>query len=417
MNKILRFTALGLCAVALLGSCKKKGTEPIPTPQPGTEQPGQNPGSGNTGTGTTPGTDTPVDNTKGIKLVLAEGQTDISIATLTGREITLEGTTTDGTFASFKAANEVKTLKASAPGATIVIKGNVDALRLEGGSVAKLDLTQAPVTLTQLISYKTAIASADLSGAVNLTSLTLRDYAPLKSLDLSKMSKLETVILGRYKAITGDQRTQSNKQRSLSNVVWPEQNVIKVLGLYEVGLTTLPVASFAAIETLDLRGSAFGAFDHDFTFRNSKIKKFTLFKAKHAKSLYLENNEGLTSVVFTGRRRSAGAETEVVVKGNANLASVDLATDDLSSGIKKIDLSNNPKLTKLVLTGNNMPVSLFKSPGLLSVDLNGTGLGEDAILAVINQLVEGDNSTRKIKLTNPTQKVKDAVQAKKWVLQ
>ncbi|MDY5858521.1 MAG: hypothetical protein SPK09_04755 [Porphyromonas sp.] len=411
MNKILRFTALGLCAVALLGSCKKKGTEPIPTPQPGTEQPGQNPGSGNTGAGnnpgTTPGTDTPVDNTKGIKLVLAEGQTDISITALIGNEITLEGTTTDGAFASFKPANanEVKTLKASAPGATIVIKGNVSNLYISKGNFKLLDLSQAPATLASLTSTGAKLAGVDLSGAVNLTSLTLSDYAPLKSLDLSKMSKLESVVLGRY--------GETDKQRSLSNVVWPNQNAIKVLRLYEVGLTTLPVASFAAIETLYLRGSAFGAFDHDFTFRNSKIKKFTLFKVKHAKSLYLENNEGLTSVVFTGRRRDAGAETEVVVKGNANLASVDLSTDDLSLGIKKIDLSNNPKLTTLTIGST----SLFKSAGLLSVDLSGTGLEEKAILAVIEQLVEGDNSTRKIKLTNPTQTVKDAVQTKKWVLQ
>lgn len=406
MNKIIRFTALSLCAVALLGSCKKKGTEPI---QPGTEQPGQNPGSGNTGSGnnpgTTPGTNTPVDNTKGIKLVLADGQTEFAISGLTGAELTVEGTTADGALSTIGNNDTPKTFSASKAGATVVVKGNVTALRISKGTLKKLDLSQAPATLKTLITLGTTIESIDLSGATSLTLLSLRDYGTLKALDLSKLSQLEKVSLGAYES--------SQKQRSLTSVVWPEKNVIKSLFMGEISLSTFPLSSFTSLEALDMRGSGYGAFNQNFSLSNSKLKSFISFKVKHTKSLVLENNSQLTSVLYTGRRKDAGETTEVIIKGNPLLDKVSLTTDDVSAGITKIDLSNNAKLATLTI--DNM--SLFQSAGLRTVDLSGTALSESTIEAVLTHLPKGDNSSYKIKLTNPTDKLKAAVAAKQWVLQ
>lgn len=398
MNKIIRFAALGLCAVALLGSCKKKGTEPTN----GTDITGGNTTGGNNTGGTTP-----VDNTKGIKLVLAEGETAITIARLQGETISLEGTTTDGAIEAFSAAapTDAKVVTAAQSGGTIVLKGNVSNLYIYKGNVKLLDLSQAPVTLTSLTSTGATLAGVDLSGAVNLTSLTLRDYASLQTLDLSKLTKLATVKLGRY--------ADSGKQRTLSSVVWPAENVIKTLELLEVGLKTLPFEGFTSLESFELKGSAYGAFDQNFSLNNSKLKTFTLFKAKHTKSLILENNTQLTSVAYTGRRKDLAGATEVVVKGSPLLTTVDLRTDDVSPGITKIDLSNNAKLATLTID----KMSLFQSAGLRTVDLSGTALSAESILAVIAHLPQGDGSSYRIKLTNPASNVSAAVAAKQWVLQ
>lgn len=401
MNKIIRFTALSLCAVALLGSCKKKGTEPTN----GTNITGGGTTGGNTSGGNTTGGTTPVDNTKGIKLVLAEGQTEFAISGLTGAELTVEGTTADGALSAIGNNDTPKTFSASKAGATVVVKGNVTALRISKGTLKKLDLSQAPATLKTLITLGTTIESIDLSGATSLTLLSLRDYGTLKALDLSKLSQLEKVSLGAYES--------SQKQRSLTSVVWPEKNVIKSLFMGEISLSTFPLSSFTSLEALDMRGSGYGAFNQNFSLSNSKLKSFISFKVKHTKSLVLENNSQLTSVLYTGRRKDAGETTEVIIKGNPLLDKVSLTTDDVSAGITKIDLSNNAKLATLTI--DNM--SLFQSAGLRTVDLSGTALSESTIEAVLTHLPKGDNSSYKIKLTNPTDKLKAAVAAKQWVLQ
>lgn len=312
MNKILRFTALGLCAVALLGSCKKKGTEPIPTPQPGTEQPGQNPGSGNTGggnnPGTTPGTDTPVDNTKGIKLVLAEGQTAFSISELDGTSITIEGSTAAKDITPWKnATDSKKDFSASVAGGTVVIKGNVTSLRITAGKLAKLDLSTAPAGLKSLyvvgrshngVTGSAQVKELDLSGAQDLYTLYLSNPGSSGMHDLSRHSKLVNVIM--YKV----------------GAAFTLPSTIGYLEINEAPTSvanSLTVEAFPKLQKLFLIGSW---LNKPVNFSNSKT--LTTFSCSRTKvtELNLSNCDRLADVLI---RDLNGSPAELNLSGNTRL--------------------------------------------------------------------------------------------------
>lgn len=150
MKQLLKVAALALCAVGLMSSCcKKTANEPTPTPVP-----------------------TPIDNTKGIKLILTSGQTDFSITTLDGDKLTIEGLTTSSQELTAFSATK-KDFKATVPGSTITIKGNVKSLVLSAGQFEKLDLSAAPTTFERLSVNGAKVKTFDFTNAHSLKSLTL----------------------------------------------------------------------------------------------------------------------------------------------------------------------------------------------------------------------------------------------------
>ena len=402
MKKSFKWVALGLCAVTLMASCKKKSSsEPVAPVTPGTPTTPTTPTT--PVTPTTP--PTPVDKTKGIKLVLAEGQTTFSLTGLTGDSITMEGVTGSTAITAWR--KESRDFTATQAGATVVIKGNVKGLQITKGSLKTLDLSQAPSTITALISTGTSIQSVDLSGAVNLETLVLRDYEKLATLDLSKQTKLASLTLGRYK--------DDHKQRTLKTVVWPSSHNISLLDLEEVGFS-VNTASFPGLSDLLIAGNM--TMTSDIAIKNSASLKTVYLQKFTQKNLILENNPNFTKVFFDGGRSDA-SEKSIKITGNASLAEVTLQMVNnwaVNKDIISIDLSNNPKLETLkTLDAGN--ISLFTSSALRNVDLSGTAIEAKTILEIIKVLPEGDNSTRKIKLTNPSQELRDAVASKKWVLQ
>lgn len=208
MKQIFRVSLLALCAISLMGSCKRKG-KGEPKPNTGTEVTpgGGNNTGGNTGdNGSTPAPNppanpdtTPVDATKAIKLVLKAGQTSFSLSELYGANITMEGTDKPQTVTPWKYSSgknnpsKVENYVAEA-GTTVLIKGNISELTLSAGEFEKIDLSTAPVTFTTLRTVGAKVKELDLSGVKgSLRLLSLQGTGLSQDYDLSEFTSLLSV--------------------------------------------------------------------------------------------------------------------------------------------------------------------------------------------------------------------------------
>lgn len=384
MKKLFSLALIAVCTVSLMGSCKKKGgNEPTPS--------------------------VPIDKTKGIKLQLASGQTDVTISSLSGEGITIEGVTAQWSTTS-------KTLKASAAGSVITIKGNVTALNITGGQLEKLDLSMAPVTLktlraTSSTASPTTIKILDFSGATALDTLKLSGIGSSGNHNLSN-SKLRYAELHK----TG------------SNFTLP--NTITLLYLSENGIANeLTLTAFPEMKRLYLIGAAlnknvnFSGSSQLTTFSNSRsmTPKIDLSNCSQLANVLLRDMNGTTEVNLSNSPKLKEGE----VKSLTNITG--FCTDTPNDKLKVLNLAGASltkfdadvckfvSLTDLDLSNNKLAsadFSEFTTLKKLSLVGNSTLTGENLTKALTS--LPATSGT--LKITNLSDSDKKIVTDKGWTI-
>ncbi len=403
MKKSFKWVALGLCAVTLMASCKKKSSsEPVAPVTPGTPT-----------TPTTP--TTPVDNTKGIKLTLAAGQTTFSIAGLAGESISIEGLEASAkTIAGWNYRTKTENYTAPTAGAVITIRGNVKALTISAGSFASVDLSAAPTTIDTLRVVGPPVTSGSAGSGATVTALDLSGAKSLKMISLSSTGTKATVDLSNHTNL------ETMSLSSMSGFVATLPASIKTLYLSEspsLGNSAIDVATFPNLQRLFLIGTAIGSKSVNLsgsktltTFGNSRSK---------IKSLDLSNCTALVNVMM---RDMNGGPAEINLSGSTNLkqaASPKLAsltsfdgfvTDLNTIAARTLNLANCAftkfdadicqlvNLTTIDLSGNKLASADFsKFTALKTLNLlNNSTLTGTALTAALNTLPTVTGGTLKI---------------------
>lgn len=180
-------------------------------------------------------------------------------------------------------------------GKDVRIDGQLRSLSIVGGSISSnpvvfrslklLSFAQLDNVLQHLSVEQLGLDALDLRGQTQLESLRLKDYRKLTSLDLSAMSLLKRVELGRYQ--------QNVDQRSLKQVLWPITNNIEELVMHELSLPSVPFDQFDKLRKLELAGAGGGtsSYAQDLVFTaHPALESFMAFKISGFRNLRLENN-------------------------------------------------------------------------------------------------------------------------------
>lgn len=284
------------------------------------------------------------------------------------------------------------------------IDGQLRSLSIVGGAVStnpvvfrslkQLSFAQLGDVLRHLSVEQLGLDALDLSGQTQLESLRLKDYKSLTSLDLSAMSLLKRIELGRYQ--------QDAYQRSLAQIIWPSTNNVEELVMHQLSLSSVPFEQFGKLRKLELAGAGGGtsSYAQDLVFTaHPALESFMAFKISGFRNLRLENNLQLASVDYSGPGSMQQGELEIVIKGNPVLKSLKLYAPSnwaMPNNIVRIDLSNNPELNTVSRPSGER--SLFASAVLRSVDLSGTPLSAESVRQIISELRQGDGVNTSIKL-------------------
>ncbi len=330
MKQIIKIGVLGLCALIFMGSCKKKGGEPIPP----TVIPDQGGKNTNNGIGDS---NTPIDNTKGIKLILSPKETSFSLSEFKGEGLFIEGA---------KTTREGKTISITAnqAGATIILKGNVNSLSISSGRFESIDFSQAPTTLKKII---------------------IRNISSKSPLDLSTLLSLEEVRVFKAGLIT-----------------LPKN--LKIIDLNENNTTNdFTLESFPNLEELYLIGTY---FNKNVNFKGStKLKKFSNSRCA-TPTIDLSNCPSLTGVLL----RDMNGTTKVDLSGTKLLKEGEAKRLTNFSGFSTD--TGNDKLKSLNLSGasfTNFNNQVCKFTSITYLNLRGNKLAT-ANFSAFSQLVELD---------------------------
>lgn len=400
MKQLLKVAALALCSISLMSSCcKKKGDEPVPTPTP-TPVP-------------TP-TPNPVDNTKGITLTLAAGQTAFSVSGLDGENITLEGVSGDKNVTPWKYADKKKN-DYTATANTVVVKGNVKELTLSAGQFEKLDLSKAPATLTTLrVLDGTTVKALDLSGAKALQLLSLDNVGLAGDYDLSQYTTLVSVYLKKISAkftlpLTVAILTLNESHSALKNAL-DLSTFPNMQRLYLIGSAVHKSVNFAGSTKLTTFGNS-----------RSATPTINLSNCPALKNVLLRDMNGTTEVNLSGCKELVEGKVTSVTSftgfctndNSRQLKTLNLAGASLTNfddkvctiiPIVNLDLSGN-KLTK----ANFSKLTSLKELNLLN---NGTLTGAE----LTNALQSLPATQGKIKIANLSASDAAIVAAKGWTV-
>lgn len=297
-------------------------------------------------------------------------------------------------------------------GSVVEITGTPKQLRIRNGSIAKLDLSNAPSSLIQLISEGTELESVDLSGATSLKSLWLSEYKTLQTVDLSPLSNLVQLYLGRYR--------DDHLQRSLRDVTFPTINNIKTLVLHEVSIPRVDFSTFTELNDLNIAGGGAHSFTQDWTFPNSpNLEKVNLWRLRYSGNIDVSHNPKLKSFVYTG----SDNVRSIKISGVEALTKLEMQQADgwtLPPNLRVINLSGNGLTTVTSSVGNG----LLSSPGVRVVDISNNRFSSAEIDQIISRLPNGDGSGEFVfaGVQTPTdgnqftEAHKNALVAKGWVV-
>lgn len=307
-------------------------------------------------------------NAQEIRFVMSG--TSFTVADLRGTDITVTGVDAGQSVSVGDSIDQVYT----APnGATVVFRGNITKMNITAGNIASADLSAAPSTLRVFSLNNTGTSSVNLSGATNLTGLSLR--CGISHVDLSNQRSLKTLFLGKR----GD---EEGKTWNLKTVVFPTPNVIETLDLSNTSfsdvanLDNLPkLKNFTAVGThlsgtLSLQASS--ELQTVILGRNSKMKGVSLSNRPALKNIFI----GETAPIFVNLSNNPALATGRVSIPSLACTSLDLSNCGLTS-TSAINFANMPALSKLDLSGNNLSGAEWSS---IIQNLNSARRDEGAML-------------------------------------
>ena len=185
---------------------------------------------------------------------------------------------------------------------------NVTSLNVSNTGLGNLDLTNLP-NLTNLNASNSSLESINgLNTLPNLQTLNLTNNR-ISSLDVSKLTKLETLM------ISGQRNLQNEK--ILSSLTLPSTNVLKDLRIGNNNLSSL-----------------------DFISKCKNLETLYAYGSNKIDTLNLSSNTNLTNLYVYGSKIS-----EIVLPKTGTLKTISTA----GSQIKTLDLSYTPGLTTITI--------------------------------------------------------------------
>ena len=185
---------------------------------------------------------------------------------------------------------------------------NVTSLNVSNTGLGNLDLTNLP-NLTNFNASNSSLESINgLSTLTNLQTLNLTNNR-ISSLDVSKLTKLETLM------ISGQRNLQNEK--ILSSLTLPSTNVLKDLRIGNNNLSSL-----------------------DFISKCKNLETLYAYGSNKIDTLNLSSNTNLTNLYVYGSKI-----TEIVLPKTGTLKTISTA----GSQIKTLDLSYTPGLTTITI--------------------------------------------------------------------
>ena len=239
---------------------------------------------------------------------------------------------------------------------------NVTSLNVSNTGLGNLDLTNLP-NLTNFNASNSSLESINgLSTLTNLQTLNLTNNR-ISSLDVSKLTKLETLM------ISGQRNLQNEK--ILSSLTLPSTNVLKDLRIGNNNLSSL-----------------------DFISKCKNLETLYAYGSNKVDTLNLSSNTKLTNLYVYGSKI-----TEIVLPKTGTLKTISTA----GSQIKTLDLSYTPGLTtitidsKVLETLNLSNITELNKESLTTIvksvpNIKSLSLGNNKSLTGISLLNDEQNS-------------------------
>ena len=239
---------------------------------------------------------------------------------------------------------------------------NVTSLNVSNTGLGNLDLTNLP-NLTNLNASNSSLESINgLNTLPNLQTLNLTNNR-ISSLDVSKLTKLETLM------ISGQRNLQNEK--ILSSLTLPSTNVLKDLRIGNNNLSSL-----------------------DFISKCKNLETLYAYGSNKIDTLNLSSNTNLTNLYVYGSKIS-----EIVLPKTGTLKTISTA----GSQIKTLDLSYTPGLTtitidsKVLETLNLSNITELNKESLTTIvksvpNIKSLSLGNNKSLTGISLLNDEQNS-------------------------
>lgn len=197
----------------------------------------------------------------------------------------------------------------------LTIYGNISVLECSGNGLTALDVATMP-TLTHLISRENYVAEMDFSKCKELKMVCIQN-SPLKSLDLSENTKIDSIIV-------------SNNR--IANLKLPKESGLEyLLCTTNSPLTELDLSGCPKLKYLDAM--------------QTMVTKYDLSKNKELTYVAAGLGRPITQFVLPEKNK-----IDTLMLPMANISSIDLSQ---TKKLKYLQLDNNFTLSKLDLSGMN----------------------------------------------------------------